>query len=211
MVVVYVNDPITPARYPFPKKSNSFIQRLRLPHNRRSPLPVPLDPTPHPLHRLPHTRPLQRAHRQNPTVPHPAPLLALEHAAHEPLLDAHRLNAVFAVLLVGQHQDRHPCRGRRRQHGFEDQPALGKSAGVRVCHCHAVGAFDSSACSGRGFARDVFVRRSAIELRRFEFPVPDVAAIDDEHDGVTTGVVSRPEIPQRVLAAHVPELEVHIG
>lgn len=40
--------------------------------------------------------------------------------------------------------------------------------------------------------------------------VPDIAAVDDEDDGVAHGVVARPHGAQRVLAADVPDLEVHV-
>lgn len=38
----------------------------------------------------------------------------------------------------------------------------------------------------------------------------DVAAVDDEDDGVADGVVARPHGAQGVLPAHVPDLEVHV-
>lgn len=40
--------------------------------------------------------------------------------------------------------------------------------------------------------------------------VTDVAAVDDEDDGVADGIVARPHGAQGVLAAHVPDLEVHV-
>ncbi len=40
--------------------------------------------------------------------------------------------------------------------------------------------------------------------------VADVAAVDDEDDGVADGIVARPHGAQGVLAADVPDLEVHV-
>ena len=38
----------------------------------------------------------------------------------------------------------------------------------------------------------------------------DVGTVDHEHDSVTAAVITLPQLPQRVLAAHVPDLEVHV-
>ena len=40
--------------------------------------------------------------------------------------------------------------------------------------------------------------------------VADVAAVDDEDDGVADGVIARPHGAEGVLAAYVPDLEVHV-
>lgn len=40
--------------------------------------------------------------------------------------------------------------------------------------------------------------------------VADVAPVDDEDNSVADGVVARPHGAQGVLAAHVPDLEVHV-
>ena len=46
--------------------------------------------------------------------------------------------------------------------------------------------------------------------RRGGSVVADVAAVDDEDDGVADGVVARPHGAEGVLAAYVPDLEVHV-
>lgn len=46
--------------------------------------------------------------------------------------------------------------------------------------------------------------------RRGRRVLADIAAVDDEDDGVADGVVARPHGAQGVLAAHVPDLEVHV-
>lgn len=43
------------------------------------------------------------------------------------------------------------------------------------------------------------------------FTIADVAAIDDEDDGVADGKVGRPHAAEGVLAADVPDLQVHVG
>ena len=48
-------------------------------------------------------------------------------------------------------------------------------------------------------------------LRRGELAVTEVGAVDHEDDGVAAAVVAGPEVAQRVLATHVPDLEVHVG
>ena len=40
--------------------------------------------------------------------------------------------------------------------------------------------------------------------------VAHVARVDDEDDGVADGVVGGPDVAERVLAADVPDLEVHV-
>ncbi|ROV88279.1 hypothetical protein VSDG_09013 [Cytospora chrysosperma] len=93
-----------------------------------------------------------------------------------PLLDAHDLDAVLAVLLVGQDQERHALGLAVLQHVLEHQAALVQAARLVV----------------------VYVA------------VADVGAVDDEDDGVGRGVVALPQPAQRELAAHVPELDVHV-
>lgn len=43
-----------------------------------------------------------------------------------------------------------------------------------------------------------------------QIPVSDVRAVDYEDDGVAGRVVALPEFAQGVLAAYVPDLEVHV-
>lgn len=43
-----------------------------------------------------------------------------------------------------------------------------------------------------------------------QIPIPDISRIDDKNNRVAGGVVGLPELAQRVLAADVPDLEVHV-
>ena len=40
--------------------------------------------------------------------------------------------------------------------------------------------------------------------------ISNIRAIDHEDNGMTACVVARPQLPQRVLPAYVPDLEVHV-
>lgn len=44
----------------------------------------------------------------------------------------------------------------------------------------------------------------------FEVTVADIRAVDDEDDSVAAGVVALPQLAQAELAAHVPDLDVHV-
>lgn len=44
-----------------------------------------------------------------------------------------------------------------------------------------------------------------------EATIANVGGVDDEDDGVAAVVVALPQLAQGVLAAHVPDLEVHVG
>lgn len=55
-----------------------------------------------------------------------------------------------------------------------------------------------------------FRRRRRRRGRKGGVVLADIAAVDDEDDGVADGVVARPHGSQRVLPAHVPDLEVHV-
>lgn len=43
-----------------------------------------------------------------------------------------------------------------------------------------------------------------------QIAVANVRAVDDEDDGMAAGVIALPQLAQGVLAAHVPQLDVHV-
>jgi len=44
----------------------------------------------------------------------------------------------------------------------------------------------------------------------FQIPISYVCGVDYEDNGVAGGVVALPELAERVLAANVPDLEIHV-
>jgi hypothetical protein len=178
--------PLTVSNHPKPHKT---IQRKGIyqpptthsPHNRHPILLIQTHSTTQPLHRLLNPRPRQRTTRQHPTIPHIPALLALKHLAHKPLLDPHYLNAILAILLIRQHQNRHAARILILQHTLQHQPTLVQPPNV----------VDGSVGGEFG-----------------ERGIPDVAAVDYEDDGVARRVVALPQAAQAMLAADVPYLEV---
>jgi hypothetical protein len=43
-----------------------------------------------------------------------------------------------------------------------------------------------------------------------QIPIPDIRAVDHEHNRMTRSVVALPQLAQTVLAPNVPYLQVHI-
>lgn len=94
------------------------------PHNGRSSLLIPLNPTPNPLNRLPNTRPRQRTHRQNSTIPNTPSLLAFKNPLYKPFLNPYNLHTILPILLICQNQQWHSLRLTMLQHILQHQPTL---------------------------------------------------------------------------------------
>lgn len=124
--------------YASPKTLSNLITRLTtrdmlaLSHDGRPRLFVPLDSRPHPVDGFPDARPRQRANRQHPGVANAGGLLALEDLLNESLFDPDHLDAVLAVLLVGEDEQRHALSLGVLQDVLEDQATLVEPAGAVV-------------------------------------------------------------------------------
>ena len=164
-------------------KSKRPKHQTRLPHNRRPAFLIPLNAAANPLNRLLHTRPRQRRARQHPTIPQRAALLPLKHLPHKPLLNPHHLDAILAVLLIRQHEQRHALSIGIEEHVLEHEAALVEAAGID----------------------------RALGAQTADVGVAHVGAVDDEHDGVARRVVVLPQPAQRVLPAHVPDAQVQVA
>jgi hypothetical protein len=176
--------------YSFIRKIVSVERRTIISsHNRRPMLFIPSHPTTHPLDRLLNTSTSESTTRQDTTIPNAGAPLALKHLPHKQLLYANDLDAILAILLVRQHQQRDALGIGMLQHILEHQPTLAEPAVVVA----------------------VVVQPPAGGHVGGNVGVAHVAAVDDENDGVAGGVVALPQPAQRVLAAHVPDLEVHVG
>ena len=78
-----------------------------LPHNGRPRLLVPLDSRPDPVYSFSDTGSGQCADRQHPGVSDAGSLVTLKDLLDEPLLYPDDLEAVFAVLFIGEDEQRH--------------------------------------------------------------------------------------------------------
>ncbi|GLI79019.1 sphinganine kinase lcb4 [Penicillium ochrochloron] len=70
----------------------------------------------HPLDGSLHARSRQRADRQHTAVSNAAPRLDLKDFPYKALFDANNFHAIFTILLISQHEDRHPCHVGTLQH-----------------------------------------------------------------------------------------------
>lgn len=170
-------------------------------HDRLPPLLIPLDPRADPLHRIPDPITLQRTNGQHPRISDPTTPLSLKDPADQTLLNPDRLDAILAILLVGQHKQGNTGCARMAQHALERLATFLQSANLAAAGGLAI------LCLGIRIGFGAAEGGRSVDV----VAVADVAPVDDEDDGVADFVVARPHGPQGVLAAHVPDLEVDVG
>lgn len=137
-----------------------------LSHNWRSCFLVESHSAAEPLDCLLHTSAGERTAWKHSAVSDIAALLALEHSSHKAFFDAHYLDTVFPILLVGQYQNGYAAGILIGQDTLEHKLAFVQPA-------------------------DVFIGGGPRQVG--QSGVADVAAVDDEDDGMATAVVALPE------------------
>ena len=110
-------------------------------------------------------------------------------------------------MLVGEHEDGNAGGGRGREDGFEHEAAFGEAAGVVLMGGRGVG---RGWWIGAGSRVGVGVVILLLGSKVRQIGVANVGTVNHKDDGVAAAVVALPELPQRVLSAHVPDLEVHV-
>jgi len=100
---------------------------LRLSHDGRPRLLIPFDPRTQPFYRLLDASPGQGAAGQDATVADAGALLALEDLADQALLDADDLDAILAILLVGEDEQGHALGVLVLEDVLEDEAALAEA------------------------------------------------------------------------------------